>query len=326
MAGLPDTGLNKKIQDSATIAKEADALEAEVAELRNAYEQFFLGIERKPPTLEHKDLKKKILKLKGAFVRQTALKFRINALQQKFISYERLWARTLQEMEDGTYRRDLAKARLHNKEKQKEKDGKAKAEGAAKAAAGSLEAALSEDVDFDADVEVTAPPPPAKPPSSPSVAPARPAVARTASGAFPAVTPAGSVPLAAKPPSGTSPGARPPTGSFSAVKPASGSFPAAKPAAPGAPARPPSGSSPAALRPATASADNLSDTKLKAVYDAYVTAKKRCREDTSKLSYESVAANLRQQVPELIKKSGAKGVEFKILIKDGKAVLRAIPK
>ena len=48
MAELPDSGLNKKIQDSAALAKEADALDAEVAELRNAYEQFFLGIERKP--------------------------------------------------------------------------------------------------------------------------------------------------------------------------------------------------------------------------------------------------------------------------------------
>ncbi|MFP2908905.1 MXAN_5187 C-terminal domain-containing protein, partial [Pyxidicoccus sp. 3LFB2] len=70
----------------------------------------------------------------------------------------------------------------------------------------------------------------------------------------------------------------------------------------------------------------MSDDKLRAVYDAYVTAKRRCQEDTSKLSYESVAATLRKQVPELLKQHGAKAVEFKVVIKDGKASLKAVPK
>jgi hypothetical protein len=75
-----------------------------------------------------------------------------------------------------------------------------------------------------------------------------------------------------------------------------------------------------------APAGNLSDDKLKVVYDAYVTAKRRNQEDTSKMSYESVAANLRKQVPELLKQHNAKSVEFKVVIKDGKATLKAVPK
>jgi len=70
----------------------------------------------------------------------------------------------------------------------------------------------------------------------------------------------------------------------------------------------------------------MSDDKLRAVYDAYVTAKRRCQEDTSKLSYDSVAATLRKQVPELLKQHNAKAVEFKVVIKDGKASLKAVPK
>jgi hypothetical protein len=70
----------------------------------------------------------------------------------------------------------------------------------------------------------------------------------------------------------------------------------------------------------------LSDEKLKVVYDAYVTAKRRNQEDTSKMNFESVAANLRKQVPELLKQHGAKSVEFKVVIKDGKATLKAVPK
>jgi hypothetical protein len=94
-------------------------------------------------------------------------------------------------------------------------------------------------------------------------------------------------------------------------------MPAAKPAS--QPSQPP--------KPAGAGGGaGLSDEKLKAVYDAYVTAKRRNQEDTSKMNFESVAANLRKQVPELLKQHGAKSVEFKVVIKDGKATLKAVPK
>ena len=65
---------------------------------------------------------------------------------------------------------------------------------------------------------------------------------------------------------------------------------------------------------------------MKAIFDAYVTAKKRCNEDTSKLTFDQMAQTLRKQVPELMKAHNAKSVEFKVVIKDGKAVLRAVPK
>ncbi len=65
---------------------------------------------------------------------------------------------------------------------------------------------------------------------------------------------------------------------------------------------------------------------MKAIYDAYVQAKKSTNEDTSKLSMDTMAATLRKQVPELLKKHNAKDVDFKVVIKDGKAVLRAVPK
>jgi hypothetical protein len=107
------------------------------------------------------------------------------------------------------------------------------------------------------------------------------------------------------------------------------SAPAARPlgSKPGVPAVARPATSPSqAPKPASAQGNNLSDDKLKAVYDAYVTAKRRNQEDTSKMSYETVAANLRKQVPELMKQHNAKSVEFKVVIKDGKATLKAVPK
>jgi len=74
------------------------------------------------------------------------------------------------------------------------------------------------------------------------------------------------------------------------------------------------------------SGEGLSDTKIKAIYDAYLMAKKRCGEDTRAVTLDSVASSLKKQVPELMKQHNAKSVEFKVVIKDGKAVLRALPK
>lgn len=260
--------LNRKIAGGDEVSKECSEVEEAIAALRMSYEQFFLGLERRPPTVEHNDLKKKLQRMKGLYVRQTALKFRVQSIQAKFVTYERLWARTLQEIEAGTYRRDLYKAKLHQKER-KEK----KAEAA-----------------------------PPELPDEPKTSPEAPG----AQGGPP-----------------PRPGA--PAAAGKAAAPAPGKAAAAAPA--GAPARAPApGKAAAAPAPAGALSQALSDQKLRAVYDAYVTAKKRCQEDVSKLSYEQVAANLRKQVPDLVKKSGAQGVEFKIVIKDGKAILRALPK
>jgi hypothetical protein len=238
MPELSDNGLNRKISGSEEIAKELDAVEAELAALKVAYEQYFLGIERMPPTKQYAEMKKRVAKLKGAFVRQTAIKFRVQAVQSKFLSYERLWTRTLQEMEAGTYRRDLFKAKLHQQKK----------------------------------APATQPP---------TVAPLMPEVDADA---------------------------------------------AAVPEVPAAPAQAATQARSRAPVPSGSAAQALSDARLKAIYDAYVTAKKRCQEDVSKLTFESVAANLRKQVPELMKKHNASGVDFKVVIKDGKAILRAVPK
>ncbi|MFZ5468642.1 MAG: MXAN_5187 C-terminal domain-containing protein [Myxococcota bacterium] len=201
--------VKRKIASVDEVAKECDAIEAELASLRAAYEQYFLGLDRQPPSRKHAELKKRVRALQTSFVRQTSAKFRTQSLLSTFLTYERLWNRTLQEIEAGTYRRDLFKAKLHSQKR----------------------------------------PEPAKKAEEAKPAPAVPA--------------------------------------------------------------PPSG---------------LSDEKLRAVFNAYVTAKKRCNEDVSSLTYDTMAATLRKQVPALLKQHNAQGVDFKVVIKDGKAVLRALPK
>jgi hypothetical protein len=84
------------------------------------------------------------------------------------------------------------------------------------------------------------------------------------------------------------------------------------PVAPRAPAPPPGA--------------RLGDSQLRELYDAYIAAKRRCNEDTTRLTYDAVAASVSKQIPEIMRQHNARSVEFKVVIKDGKARLTAVPK
>lgn len=304
------SGERKSLGDVEQASKECAELESDIPELRASYEQYFLGLERLPPTKKHDAIKKRVKSLKGQFIRQTALKFRIQSIAQKLVTYERLWERTLKEIEAGTYSRDIFKAKLH----QNKRKGGEKAKSGDDASfdvdedldlsdldADDLDSALAAAASAVAKPAVVPPPPP------PAVSP--PSV-RPVTGSMPTIAPV--APLPAKPVTGSRPTI---TAAMSTP-----SQPGLKPATPAAarPSQPPA--------PVGAAMGGLTDQKIKAIYDAYVMAKKRCGEDTRALTLDSVASTLKKQVPELMKQHKAKAVEFKVVIKDGKAVLRALPK
>lgn len=250
----------RQLGDAQEVIAACERLETQIAELRAAYEQFFLGIERRPPTQRHREVTEAMAKLRGTFVRHTLANFRVQAVQQKLTTWERLWTRTLQEIENGTYARDLRKLA-------RRKGAAAREERPAEASANEPPPRDRDDFSIDED----------------ELAPEEEAALRSGA-AF--ERPPQPVPVAPKP-----------------TPPAPTRAPAPVPGIGG-----------------------VSEDKLRAVYDALVKAKRRCNEDTSKMSYEQVAGSLRKQVPELMQRAGATSVEFKVVIKDGKAILRAIPK
>jgi hypothetical protein len=65
---------------------------------------------------------------------------------------------------------------------------------------------------------------------------------------------------------------------------------------------------------------------MRELYTQYVSAKKQCGEDVSRLTYDAVAKSVQKQVPEIMTRYNAKSVEFKVVVKDGKATLKAVPK
>jgi len=180
-------------------AEQLDELDEGLVNLHVLYEKYFLGIDRRPPDQERKRVSQKARELRNTNVRNTALKFKINTLFAKLISFERMWDRTLREMEEGTYKRDVFKAKLRH---QPGEDG-------------------------------------------------------------------------------------------------------------------PKRTQPERIE--------LSDDKLRRLYDTWVVARQRTGESVAGMNFDAVAQKIRSQVPGLIQKHGAKSIEFKVVIKAGKAILKAIP-
>lgn len=281
--------------DPEKAAKECAEIEVELMELQAQYEQYFLGVERRPPTPHHTAFKKRVNALRNTFVNSTPVKFRIQNLQQRVTTFERLWERTMMEIEAGTYKRDLYKAKRHGDERKRKKSNVEKSDGLDNLHIDEDLDLSDLDGDLDSAVKDAAASVPAK---APSIAPLVPSIA-------PAVPQVASARLPTPAPTMKPPGAVPAVAARPAQAPAR------------APVRPPA---------PVGSDGGLNDQKIRAIYDAYVMAKRRCGEDTSKLSLDTVATTLRSQVPTLMKQHNAKSVEFKVVIKDGKAVLRALPK
>jgi hypothetical protein len=86
-----------------------DALDTALDRVKVLYEQYFLGIQKQPPAYLHTDIERKIRDLAQIQIRNTALRYRFATLQQKYGSYNSYWRRTLRQIENGTYTRNLYK-------------------------------------------------------------------------------------------------------------------------------------------------------------------------------------------------------------------------
>jgi murein L,D-transpeptidase YcbB/YkuD len=184
------------------LAEDLDQVEEAMTGLQVLYEKYFLGLDRRPPDAQRRQVSEKMRVLKTTTVKNTALKFRIQTLFAKLIAFERMWDRTLREIEEGTYKRDVYKAKLRE--------------------------------------------------------------ARRGSGE---------------------------------------------------------------QRPAqsAAASSQLSDQMIRKLYDTYLVARQRTGESTAGLTYEGIAGRIRAQVTDLMARHKARNVEFKVVIKGGKAILKAIP-
>jgi hypothetical protein len=272
-----------------------EELEQKVERLKILYEQYFMGIERMEPQTARKEIVRKLLELTQMNIRNTAIRYRFNALNQKWGVYLNYWNRTLRSIENGTYVRNVARAgrdavrrgvampeevlkalpqrlrdRLMKDRAALEARDKKEAERKAKKAAITGVTSVVK--------EPEAPPPP------------RPGASDELDAAFANLT---STPTPAKP------AARPP---------------------PIPPPRPQTAPPRVDLPP------GMNEAAARQLYERYVSAKRVVGEDVSQLRYESVIKSLAKQAPKIMSDHQARGVEFAVVIKDKKVILKATPK
>ncbi len=94
-----------------------EEMERKLERMRGLYESFFMGIERSPPEVIRRDVNRQILEMQQVPISSASLRFRYQALTQRWVLLITYWNRTMREIEAGTFSRDLAKAKRHMAQK-----------------------------------------------------------------------------------------------------------------------------------------------------------------------------------------------------------------
>ncbi len=105
-------GEKKQNQLRRQLDLELDRLEIRIEELRVQYEQYFVDIVPHPPDKLHNEIKKFIRHLLKAPFKNSASRFRLRTLIQRFQTYCTYWERVNKQREEGTYIKDVFKADL----------------------------------------------------------------------------------------------------------------------------------------------------------------------------------------------------------------------
>ncbi len=87
-----------------------EELEERIDRVRALYEQYFCGIEKIEPQIPRKDVDRRIYVLRKEQIRNTAMRFKFQTLVQRYNTMSQHWGRVLREIENGTFKRDLARA------------------------------------------------------------------------------------------------------------------------------------------------------------------------------------------------------------------------
>lgn len=273
--------------------------EVQLSRIKHLYEQWFQGIERIEPQIPRKQFVRTLNLLRKEKPRNTALRFRFQTLIQRYTTLQTYWRRIGRQIEEGTYRRDLLRARRRREAARAEREQERRGRSSSP-----IELDPNADVNMDQliadasdrmDELRKAPEPSSKVASLDLEQPEAP------------------------PPKEPAPRSEPPTARFG--KPQS-RRPALKRER-SSPAITPSRRAPPAI--ATRS-KGPGDARMRQIYDSYVEAKRSNNERTDKIDYETVAKSLKKMVPKLDRKHKGKRIDFTVVVKDGKVGIKPVVK
>jgi hypothetical protein len=313
--------------------------------LRALYEQYFQGLERLEPLIPKKELQRRVQLLRGNVPRNTRLRFRFQMMVSKYTTYQNYWQRVARQIEEGTYRRDIMKAR-----RRREDAREARREEAARP--DNPADGISLDIDIDAtdfEEEIAAasaaasaltsePRPPLFAPDDvlSAIDNLSPRSLHPHAGKKPSLSPFGApnkigglarplTPLLTSPPrpkpkKDESTDEGPPSRTF--AKPYS-----VRPVAPHIPT-PKVEVVPTQARPAPTSrvAGGPDEEGMRKVYQRYVEARERNNERVDNVRFENVKQSIEKQLPTLRAKHKGKNIDFEVVIRNGKVGLKPVPK
>jgi hypothetical protein len=88
-------------------------LEKDLKDLEFAYEQFFLGMEKRSPEQQRNKFALRMRKMVTYYLPQTDLRFRLQALSSRFTSYSGYWDRIQRLIDEGKYERHTSRIQRH---------------------------------------------------------------------------------------------------------------------------------------------------------------------------------------------------------------------
>ncbi len=106
-----------------TMEEELQLLDKKVMQLKLDYEQYFLGSRPREPVLLRADAQKQIIRHSNTAIQNTALRFKFNSINSRFQAYKRQWDSILRQIDAGTYKRHVFKAKLHDRLRDSGVDG-----------------------------------------------------------------------------------------------------------------------------------------------------------------------------------------------------------
>ena len=110
---LPDETTSEDLA-GVTQTDELVGLENKINQLKNEYEQYFLGSRPREPLQLRAAVDKMIAQRLSSPSQNTAERFKFSSLCQRVQTFKRQWAEILRKIEAGTYTRHVFKAKLHS--------------------------------------------------------------------------------------------------------------------------------------------------------------------------------------------------------------------
>src|SRR5690554_3169414 len=108
---------------SVQIEARISQFEKKLDRLYRQFEQYFVGVEKRPPHQGRRDVMRLFRELEQMPMIRTDLKFRFRGLAQRLTTYKVYWTRIEREIENGTYHRDVARAKARQKKREDREEG-----------------------------------------------------------------------------------------------------------------------------------------------------------------------------------------------------------